>query len=230
MKRWRSSSCSSRVAALARRSRAPRASARQLHDQPLQRARRRPATGSTSSTCSTWPRSRPSRRGRVAAEGDGATRPATPGRIAANLAPDRRRPAAQARPDPQRARRSRRARAAFDTTRLEVAVPWARSSRDRPRSPTATATTPAGSAGRRSSCSPSAGARLTRSSAPAKRQRASCSPTRRTCCRARSTSSRPRAAVVPGIVRRRTARPAARARCSSSAPASARSPTPASRG
>ena len=120
-----------------------RAPARQLHDQPLQPRSRSRGTGSTSSTCSTWPRSRPSRPA-------ASTPRAYARRIAANAHLDGRRPAGTARPARARRSRTRPARAA-------CARRGSRSSSPGPkldgaaRSPTATPTTPTASAGRRSS-------------------------------------------------------------------------------
>ena len=99
------------LAALARPGGGVGASARQLHDQPLQRASRCPGRASTSSTSSTWRRSPPSRPG-------GSTRRRTRRRIAAGaeLTVDGR--PVGARPAQHGARPpARRGRAAHDAAR-----------------------------------------------------------------------------------------------------------------
>ena len=132
------------------------------------------------STCSTWPRSRPSRPA-------ASTPRAYARRIARERAPDRRRHAPVALvPLGARARASaRRRRPAHDAARGRA--PRARRSTARARSPTATATTRIASAGRRSSS-----ARTRRAAAT------SCARIRRTCSRARSTSRARPAQLAPG--------------------------------
>ena len=174
-----------------------RASARQLHDQPVQpdRAVRKPPVRPL--------RPRPGRDpdlpGEAAGRGRGRRRYAT--RLARTigrhleLTVDGRR--SDAHPDPPGARLpARPGGPSHDASRGRL--PWPRARRARAGSPTATPTTPAGSAGRRSPSQPKAGARSSPPAFPPSRSARSSSPTRRTSCRARSTSSRPGLGVEPG--------------------------------
>ena len=159
------------AAALARAGGRGRAPARQLHDQPLQPRRGLGPPRSTSSTCSTWPRSRPSRPAastpqRLRAADRRGTRTSTvDGRPVALV------PLGHALAHPPGA-------GGLRTTRLEVVLARAASSTARRRR------LPRHELRRPDRLEGDRGRRATRRAAAT-----SSAPTRRTCSRARSTST-----------------------------------------
>ena len=148
------------------------APARQLHDQPLQPDRGLRPPPLRRSTCSTWPRSRPSRPASIDAQRvrapdrrERAPRPSTAGR--STLVPLRHgaRPPARRRRPAHDAARGRAARAACSTARARIAY-------------------------RDANYSDRIGWKeIVRRRAHARAAATSSARTRRTCCRARSTST-----------------------------------------
>ena len=159
------------------------ASARQLHRQPLP-AVEVSGNRSTSSTCSTWPRSRPSRRGRGRRS---ATPPCSRGTLELRVDGS----AAARRPDPDRhvGSRTRRAgRAEDDAARRGLRGP----AHGSPRPFADRRLRRAASAGRRSSSAARDGAARRGELRTGDEQVDELRAYPKTCCTARSTSARPR--------------------------------------